>query len=186
MRTLAKRILSSAEEGAISLLLVSMTLLVFIEVVLRFGFGTTFIWAEELTLLLSAWFVLFGVSYGLKVGAHIGVDAVVRLLPPLGRRVVSGIAVVLSLFYCGLFIYGSWVYLYKMKRIGIELEDLPIPTWVAHSILIIGFVLLSLRLLQLLWAIAMGRAEGFQLADEARESMHLAADAGRDGGEGRS
>lgn len=183
--TLAKRILNSAEEGVISLLLVSMTLLVFLEVVLRFGFHTTFIWAQELTLHLSAWFVLFGVSYGLKVGAHIGVDAVVRLLPPPGRRIVSGIAVVLSLFYCGLFIYGSWVYLHKMKRIGIELEDLPIPTWIAHSILIIGFALLSLRLLQLLWAIATGRAEGFQLADEARESMHLAADAGRDGGEAR-
>ena len=38
---------------------------------------------------MSAWFVLLGVSYGLKVGAHIGVDAVVRLFPPVGRRITS-------------------------------------------------------------------------------------------------
>jgi len=46
--------LHKAEEAIISLLLVSMTLLVFIEVVLRFGFGTGFSWGQELTLHLSA------------------------------------------------------------------------------------------------------------------------------------
>jgi C4-dicarboxylate transporter DctQ subunit len=94
--------------------------------------------------------VLFGVSYGLKVGAHIGVDAFVRLFRPLGQRILTGIAILLSLVYCGLFIYGAWVYLEKMHMIGIELEDIPIQTWIAHSILLIGLVLLSLRLLGLL------------------------------------
>lgn len=172
------RLLNRVEEGVISLLLVSMTLLVFLEVVLRFGFNTGFLWAQELTLHMSAWFVLFGVSYGLKVGAHIGVDAVVRLLPSKAKRVVSGIAVVLSLVYCGLFLYGSWIYLWKMKRIGIELEDIPIPLWIAHSILIFGLVMLSIRLLQLLWGIAAGRSEGFTLADEAKESMHIVEELG--------
>ncbi len=181
MAGLVKRFINGLEEGVISLLLVAMTLLVFMEVVLRFVFGTAFIWTQELTLLMSAWFVLLGVSYGLKVGAHIGVDAVVRLFPPVGRRIVSGVAVILSLVYCGLFLYGSWIYLSKMKRIGIELEDLPIPTWVAHGILIIGFALLSLRLLQLLWALATGRAEGFSLADEGKQSMGLAAEGREEG-----
>jgi C4-dicarboxylate transporter DctQ subunit len=168
------RMLNRAEEGIISLLLVAMTLLVFIEVVMRFGFGSGFLWAQELTLHISAWFVLFGVSYGLKVKAHIGVDAFVKTLPQLGQRILSGIAVVLSLVYCGLFIYGSWIYLSKMKKIGIELEDLPVQTWVAQSILVIGLVFLSLRLLQLLWHIARGDASGFGHKTEAEESMHLA------------
>ena len=168
------RIVNQAEEAIISLLLVAMTLLVFTDVVLRFGFNAGMIWSEELTLHLSAWFVLFGVSYGLKVGAHIGVDALVRQFSPLGQRILTGIAVVLSLVYCGLFIYGAWIYLSKMKKIGIELEDLPIPTWVAHGILLIGFVLLSIRLLELLWAVATGRKSGFGHKDEAEESMRLA------------
>ena len=44
------RMLNRAEEGVISLLLVAMTLLVFIEVVMRFGFDSGFLWAQELTL----------------------------------------------------------------------------------------------------------------------------------------
>jgi C4-dicarboxylate transporter DctQ subunit len=179
-----KQILNKAEEGIISLLLVAMTLLVFLEVVLRFVFNTGFLWAQELTLHLSAWFVLFGISYGLKVGAHIGVDAFVKTLPDTLHRFVSLIAVVLSLVYCGLFLYGSWIYLTKMKKIGIELEDIPVETWIAHSILIIGLSFFSLRLLQLLWRVARGKALGFAHTSEAEESMHLAEELGQQQGRG--
>jgi C4-dicarboxylate transporter DctQ subunit len=170
------RIINSFEEAFISILLASMTLLVFAEVVLRFGFNKGLMWGQELTLNMSAWMVLFGVSYGIKIGSHIGVDALVKILPPLARKIISGIAVIACLCYTGLFIKGAWVYLYKMHLIGIELEDMPIPKWIAHSILLIGMILIAIRLLILLWAIFTGKAEGFILADEAKESMHLAQD----------
>ncbi len=168
------RIINSLEEAIIALLLAAMTLLVFMEVVLRFGFGTGFMWAEELTLHLSAWMVLFGVSYGIKVGSHIGVDALVKLMPSPLRRLISAVAVIACLGYCGLFMKGAWVYLSKIQMIGIEMEDLPIPKWIAHSILFIGMVLMAIRLFILLWNIVTGKTDGFKLADEAKESMHLA------------
>ena len=165
------RVLNRAEEGFIALLLVGMTLLVFVEVILRFGFDTGFLWMEELTLHISAWMVLFGASYGVKIGAHIGVDAVVKLLPSGVRRAVGLIAVALCLVYCGLFIYGSWVYLAKLLQIGIEMEDLPVPKWLAHSILMIGFGLLVLRFVELFWRILKGESEGFRHVDEAQEAL---------------
>lgn len=164
------------EEGAISLLLVATTLLVFAEVVMRFGFNSGISWSQEATLHLSAWMVLFGASYGVKVGCHIGVDAFVRLLSPGMHRLVSLLAVAGCLVYCGLFAYGSWVYLAKIHKIGIDLEDIPIAKWLAHSVLLIGIVMLAIRFLQLAWQIATGRAEGFAFADEAKEAMHLAAE----------
>ena len=191
-----KKTINSLEEMIIALLLATMTLLVFYEVCHRFtinfmlsmGFEPKpMMWAEELTLHLSAWMVLFGASYGIKVGSHIGVDALVRILPITARRIVSGIAVIACLVYCGLFAKGAWVYLEKMHMIGIELEDMPIPKWIAHSILFIGFILMAIRLLQLLWDIFTGKADGFKMTDEAKESMHLAeetkASAGVQGGD---
>jgi len=179
-----KNAINSLEEIIIALLLASMTLLVFVEVVLRFGFGTGIMWGEELTLHLSAWMVLFGASYGIKVGSHIGVDALVKILPSAVRKVISAAAILACLFYCALFIQGAWVYLSKMHMIGIELEDMPIPKWIAHSILLIGMVLIALRLLQLLWGIFTGKTEGFKLADEAKESMHLADETTQAAGKG--
>ncbi|HIJ22637.1 MAG: TRAP transporter small permease [Gammaproteobacteria bacterium] len=193
------RYLNKIEEGIISILLVAMTLLVFIEVVLRFGFGTGLSWGQELTLHLSAWFVLFGISYGLKVGAHISVDAFVKLFSPAVQRLLSLLAISLALSYCALFLYGSWVYLEKMYMIGISMEDLEfqqwmvnwmseetqeqlkiwideplVPLWLAHGMLLVGFSFFSIRLLELLWAVAVGRAHGFCHVNEAEESLHLA------------
>lgn len=169
-----RNLVTRLEEGFLSLLLVSMTLLVFAEVVARYGFNAGIHWAQEVTLLLAAWFVLFGASYGVKVGAHIGVDVFVKMFPANTSRLITLVAVGLSLIYCGLFLYGSWIYISKMKLIGIELEDLPVPKWIPMSILVIGFVLLIIRFLQLGWKVITNEATGFHFADEAEESMELA------------
>ncbi|MGH1462315.1 MAG: TRAP transporter small permease [Neptuniibacter sp.] len=171
---MVRNIVTKLEEGFLSVLLVSMTLLVFAEVVARFGFNAGIHWAQEVTLLLAAWFVLFGASYGVKVGAHIGVDVFVKMFPHNTHRYITLIAIGLCLVYSGLFLYGSWIYLSKMKMIGIELEDLPIPKWIPMSILVIGFVLLIIRFLQLGWKVIKDEAEGFHFADEAEESMEIA------------
>jgi len=170
------RIINRAEEAIICILLVMTTLLVFVDVVMRFGFNTGFMWSQELTLHMSAWMVLFGASYGLKVGSHIGMDAFVKLFPSTGRRILTAIAASLALVYCGLIFYGSWIYLEKMHLIGIELEDMPIPAWLAHSLLLFGFLFLMIRLLIILWSVITGKADGFKHADEAKESMALAED----------
>jgi len=171
------RTINNLEEIFICLLLAAMTLLVFVEVVLRFGFGIGLMWSQEMTLHLSAWMVLFGASYGIKVGSHIGVDALVKIMPSTTRRVISGIAILACLAYCGLFASGAWVYLVKMHKIGIELDDMPIQKWVAHSILFIGMLLMAVRLLTLLSHIITGKSDSFKMVDEAKESMHLAEEA---------
>ncbi len=167
------RLLNRTEEAIICLLMALTTLLVFVDVVMRFGFNTGFMWTQELTLHMSAWFVLFGASYGIKVGSHIGVDAFVKMFSRTNRRILSAIGCLLGLAYCGLILYGSWIYLAKVKQIGIELEDLPIPAWIAHGMLIVGFVFLSIRIAILLWDIITNKADGFRYASEADDSMEL-------------
>ena len=167
------KLIHKLEENIIALLLVSMTLLVFYETILRFFFGQGVIWAEEVTMHLSAWMVLFGASYGLRVGAHIGVDFVVKKLPDNAQRILTLIMLSAALLYCALFMYGSWVYLDKMLQIGIEMEDLPIPKWAAHSILLIGFALFAVRLVEIGVRVIKGEQTRLLIHDEAEESMNL-------------
>jgi len=104
------KIFSKFEEGMIAALLVSTTLLVFFEVVMRYGFGRGVLWLEELTLHMAGWFVLFGASYGIKVGAHIQVDVVVNALGNKARRAVGVFGLLAALLYCGLIIYGAIIF----------------------------------------------------------------------------
>lgn len=167
------KLLDRLEEGLVVVMLALMTLLTFVQVVMRYAFNAGFTWALELTTIFFAIMIFAGVSYGVRVGAHIGVDALVRRLPAMPRRVVSVFVVLLCLLYTGLVIYGSWVYVGKMKLIGVELEDLPIPIWVVRSILPIGYALLTFRFVQVLWALLSGKSDSLHLGDEAADALRL-------------
>ena len=98
------------EETAIAILLGLMTLITFANVVLRYGFNTGLIWGLEATTFLFAWLVLFGISYAVKVTAHLGVDAVINLLSPKLRRWVTIVAAAVCVAYAALLMKGAWDY----------------------------------------------------------------------------
>lgn len=97
------------------------------------------------------------------------------MLPPKPRRITSIVAVLLCLLYAGLVIYGSMIYVLKMKSVGIEMDDLPIPIWIARAILPVGFTLLALRFLPLLANLISGKSDRLHLADEVEEALKLKA-----------
>ena len=98
------------EETFIALLLGMMTLVTFINVVLRYVFDTALIWGLELTLVLFAWLVLFGISYGFKITAHLGVDAILNIVSSPAKRVLVLISAIVCVVYAGLLLKGAWDY----------------------------------------------------------------------------
>jgi len=160
------------EEGLIALLLAAMTFLTFTQVVLRYGFNSGFVWALEATTYLFGWLILFGLSYCVRVHAHIGIDLLVKALPTAARRIAGLIAIALCLLYAGLMTYGAWGYIERLMTLGITAEDIPVQRWLLTIILPVGFVLLGIRLLEQAILILKGEAKGFELADEAAEMLH--------------
>ena len=104
------RFVNELEETAIAVLLAGMTLITFANVVLRYGFNTGLIWGLEATTFLFAWLVLFGISYAVKVTAHLGVDAVINVLPKGGRRFAGILAAAICVIYSFLLLKGAWDY----------------------------------------------------------------------------
>ena len=109
-KTFAARAVHGFEETAIAVMLGLMTLITFVNVVLRYGFNSSLIWGLEVVLILFSWLVLFGISYAVKVGAHLGVDAVINLFGPTGRKVFALIAAALCIAYALLLLKGAWDY----------------------------------------------------------------------------
>lgn len=104
------RIVNEFEETAIALILGIMTIITFINVVLRYGFGTGIIWGLEAVTFLFAWLVLFGVSYAVKVTAHLGVDAVINLFDKGPRKVLAVLVGVICIIYAIFLMKGAWDY----------------------------------------------------------------------------
>lgn len=104
------RIINSFEETAIALILGLMTALTFINVILRYGFNSSIYWGLEASLSLFAWLVLFGMSYAVKVTAHLGVDAIIGMAPKRTQRIMALVSAVLCLIYAFLLLKGAWDY----------------------------------------------------------------------------
>lgn len=164
------RIVSRLEEGIIAVLLAAMTLVTFSQVVARYVFNTGAVWALELTTYLFAWLVLFGMSYGVRIGAHIGIDAMVKLFSRGMQRTLGLLATLLCLGYCVILFLGAWDYVSKIYIIDIESEDLPIPQWIPYVILPLGLALLFVRFAQVAFRLLTGR-QAHLLADEAADAL---------------
>jgi len=167
------KILDHLEEWIIGLMLAAMTALTFLQVVMRYGFNSGFSWALELTTVFFAFMIFVGISYGVRVGSHIGVDALVKMMPHNTRRNVSILAVLLSLLYVGFVLTGASIYVLKMKEVGIEFEDMPIERWMVLIIMPLGFLLTGWRFIQILVGLVTGKTDSLRLADEAAEAMRL-------------
>ncbi len=172
------RILHRVEEGFLAFLLAAMALVTFSQVVARYVFNTGAIWALELTTFLFAWLIILGMSYGIRIHTHIGVDAFVRIFNPRIQRVLGLVAIAAGLIYAGLLLYGSWVQTFGVVyEYDIETEDMKIPLWIPLSVLVVGFGLVIVRLLGIAWRIIVFKEGGLLLGDEGRDAIEqFAAD----------
>lgn len=101
---------NALEENAIALILGLMTIITFVNVVLRYGFDGGLIWGLEATAILFAWLVLFGMSYCVKITAHLGVDALITYFSPNLRRIIALVVGAICISYALLLMKGAWDY----------------------------------------------------------------------------
>lgn len=170
-----KRWLERLEEGLIAFLLAAMTVVTFAQVIARYVFNYSFVWALELTMFLFGAMIFLGMSYGVRVGAHIGVDAVVRILPSRIAHRLAMLSTLLCMVYGGIVLVGSWTYVEKMYLIGIVAQDIPIPQWVPRAIVPLGYALLIYRFGEVFWKLWRG-GDASLLGDEVADAMKYRSD----------
>lgn len=93
---------------AIALLLAGMVLLVFGNVVLRYAFNQGISYSEELSRLFFIWLTFLGAVVAMHEHGHLGVDSVIRRLPPVTAKAAVMAGHVLMLVATWLLISGSW------------------------------------------------------------------------------
>jgi TRAP-type C4-dicarboxylate transport system permease small subunit len=95
-------------KAAIALCLAVMVVLVFSNVVLRYVFNSGIATSEELSRWLLVWLTFIGAIVALREHAHLGVDSLVRALPPRGRLFCFVASYLLMLYADWLLTLGSW------------------------------------------------------------------------------
>lgn len=198
------RVWNHAEEMLVAFLLAGMTLVTFAYVVFNnlygvfyslgdslpfandalLGIGDNILyiaqemtWSVALTKAMFGWLIFVGLAWGVRIGAHIGVDLLVRQFNPANQRRVAMLAVLICLGYCALMTYSSEQWVATLYEVGTSAEDLDrfgIAQWQIVMIVPIGFALMFVRFLQLFIRIVQGKQQGLGLHSEVDDAVKLA------------
>ncbi|MGD9784310.1 MAG: TRAP transporter small permease [Hyphomicrobiaceae bacterium] len=207
MQNVSSRV-TRIEESILALLLAAITIISFTQVIARYVFNSGWGGALELTRVLFAWMILFGMSYGIKMGSHLGVDAFVRLFPKPVFRATAVFGALCCILYGVVLLSADWLqtlgastkggaieYWQKMYKIGIGLDDLLYPDfireifgikqervhrWVAYIMLPLGLALFAFRSAEAMIDILRGKRETIVASHEAEELVAENKDALKD------
>jgi TRAP-type C4-dicarboxylate transport system permease small subunit len=158
-----------ALEWLLVLLLGVMVVLVFGNVVLRYGFNSGIVFSEEVSRFVFMWLTLLGALVAMHDGAHLGMTSVIASLPPVGQRICRFASDALMLGCCVLLAHGTW------KQVVLAMDDRApvsgLPMGVVFSALLVCAGGVALILVQSLWRQLSGAMPSAELVPTHAEAV---------------
>ena len=137
MKKYVKLFLNNFELIFASLCVTTTTLLVLMNVFLRYFMNTGIYWSEEVATMCFVWCIFVGSASAYKNGAHLGVDLLVRKLPKVPRAIVKILVDILLILINGYILYLAIKFVstsYQKPTAVLAISS----AWVSSS-LIVGF-----------------------------------------------
>lgn len=130
----------AANRWALILLLASMSVIIFVNVGMRYLTSNSLEWAEEVSRHMMIWLTFLGAGPVLRYGGHIAVENLQDALPPKGAIAVRAVVAALLFAFFGFMVWYGWLY---MERTMFQLTAVTqIPFAYIYSAMAIGGVLL--------------------------------------------
>ncbi|TMX42108.1 TRAP transporter small permease [Vibrio sp. Hep-1b-8] len=125
--------------------MLTMVILVFMNVVLRYAFDSGLPWSEEASRIAFVWVVFLGIIIANRDNSHLRVDIIVSRLGNIGQKITGAIAgIVIVLVLISVLIGGSKLialtHAQGLPATGIPTSVIYIAGVISCSILLIGIV----------------------------------------------
>lgn len=125
-----------------------MTLLVFVQVIMRYVFNNSLSWSEELARYTFIWLIYIGISYGCKLRKHIKIDAALYLFPKKVRPYVVLLGDILFIAFAVYITYTGFFYSMEQIQFDMRSAALKIPYQYIYMSTVVGFGLATIREIQ--------------------------------------
>jgi len=162
-----KRLGGRALDWLLVCLLAVMVVLVFGNVVLRYGFNSGLVFSEEVSRFIFMWLTFFGALLAMMHRAHLGMNSVIAAVPIAVRRVMRFVSDVTMLGCCLLLAWGTW------QQVVLAMADhapvTGIPMGVVFSALLICSLGMACLLLCGLWRQVTGKMPVTELVHGTEE-----------------
>jgi len=138
--------LAKIETLFLIIILLTMILLAFLQVILRNFFSTSIFWGDTLLRHLVLWIAFIGASLATKENRHINIDVLSRSLSKSVKRITGSIVNLFASAVCFFLLRASITFLkYEQQSSSTLFKEIPV--WIFQIIIAIGFGLMMLRFL---------------------------------------
>jgi TRAP-type C4-dicarboxylate transport system permease small subunit len=132
------------EQILLVILLSSMILIAFLQIILRNLFSTGLAWGDSLVRNLVLWVGFIGAALAAREGKHISIDVVSRWMSTVRKTFIELILHLFSSFISSLLTYAALKFVKNEAQMG-GLTFLGLPGWIPQVILPITFGLMTFR-----------------------------------------
>ena len=136
------------EAVIVSTLLFTMSILVGLQVFMRYVMRNSLSWSEELARYCMVWMVYVGVSYAVKKGMHIRVDVINLVLSNKMKKVVAIFSNLMFLAFSVIVVYLGYRMAMRIARLEQTSAGLEIPMACVYMAVPCGLGLTAIRLVQ--------------------------------------
>src|SRR3954463_4195782 len=148
-----------ALERLLGALLIVAVLYNFVNVVGRYGFGQTFLSADEVQIYIMVYIAFLGAAVGTWRRMQLRMDALVHRLPRGVQAALGALELALVVVLASFVLYVASGYVRQMAGLDARSQNAGIPMWIPHSAIVIGFGLIAvLSLLQIIQLFRKGDA----------------------------
>lgn len=101
---MVKKILDWMEKiimAILGVLMVTMVLVIFMQVVMRYGFKSATNWADEVARYCMIWTIFLACPVGYRRHCHIRIDVLIRYLPENIRKILELLMYILQIVFLG-------------------------------------------------------------------------------------
>ena len=139
------------EEIIAGVCVLTMTVLVFFQVVMRYVFNMPTSWSDEIAVYAMVWSVYVSASWAVRERAHIRVMNFINLFPAKGALALTILSDLLWFLFSAFLTWQAivlqesfWENKYESPSLGLDQK------W-PYMCLILGFALMTLRIAKIYW-----------------------------------
>ncbi len=145
------RVVNTIEENFSIICFSVMSIVVFVSVIFRYVLKWSLPWGEELARYLMIWGILIGVSIGVRKRTHMGLEIIIEKMPQKIQKPLVFISHLIIIGTFGFLTIMSFLMVLELHGRGQTSPSLSIPMYLVYSSLLIGFLLSTIRAIQIFW-----------------------------------
>lgn len=143
--------LVAALERLLAVALLGAIVLNFINVVARYVANFTIEGSDEIEIYILIWIAFLGGAFVTWRGLHLQMDVLIKLAGARVRQVATIAEVIITLSTAAFVGYQSYLYVQRIYQLGAVSDIAQLPTWFAHSAVVISLSLMVIFLTLRVW-----------------------------------